>query len=239
MEEKKEKSAIAVRPSPESTPLKFWRNPENDSTSVVVNTVKDRGEVSFNDSLKTVVGVKDTELAKHIFHSGANAIAPLVGEINGMNTVAQSLHDFKPQDAMEARLAVQAEVLFAHGLSNLRRSETAEMVDHANHYGNRALKLLRMHNETVDALNRYRRGGEQKVTVTHAVLAGQAIVNNFSGGGGDTQSQGGSSCSQRNAGQQQEPTSIGHVGSQQWQTEGADCTEGKVQGRRRKKVCCD
>lgn len=53
-----------------------------------------------------------------------------------------------------------------------------------------AVKLLRLHNETIEALSKYRRGGDQKVTVTHqhvnlesgaqAVVAGNLQV----GGGG-------------------------------------------------------
>ncbi len=55
---------------------------------------------------------------------------------------------------------------------------------------NRATKLMRLHNETVEALSKYRRKGEQKVTVIHKnqqvnVNGGQAIVNEFNPGSGD------------------------------------------------------
>lgn len=53
---------------------------------------------------------------------------------------------------------------------------------------NRATKLMRIYNETLEALNRYRRKGEQKVTVQHVNVndGGQAIVSgNISTGGGD------------------------------------------------------
>ena len=108
----------------------------------------------------------------------------MCNEKDSFNVVLQSVHDMQPKDAIEARLAVQASALFSHGLANLRRAETADMMCHADHYANKAIKLLRLHNETIEALNRYRRGGEQKVTVTHAVITEKAIVNNFNGGGG-------------------------------------------------------
>ena len=41
-----------------------------------------------------------------------------------------------------------------------------------------ALKLIRLHTETVEAINRYKRKGEQKVIVQHVHVepGGQAIV---------------------------------------------------------------
>ena len=56
---------------------------------------------------------------------------------------------------------------------------------------NRATKLMRVLNETIEALNKYRRKGEQRVTVHHHQHVsvndgGQAIVNpRFNKGGGD------------------------------------------------------
>jgi len=49
-----------------------------------------------------------------------------------------------------------------------------------------AIKLLRLHNETIEALSRYRRGGEQKVVVQHVNVnnGGQAIVGNVEARGG-------------------------------------------------------
>ena len=53
---------------------------------------------------------------------------------------------------------------------------------------NRATKLMRLHNETLEALNRYRRKGEQRITIQHVQVndGGQAIVaGEMSRGGGD------------------------------------------------------
>lgn len=59
-------------------------------------------------------------------------------------------------------------------------------------YGNIAIKYMRLHNETIEALGRYRRGGEQRVTVVH-VAEKMAVVNNY-GGGGMPQNQGDKPC---------------------------------------------
>lgn len=51
---------------------------------------------------------------------------------------------------------------------------------------NRATKLMRLYNETFDALNKYRRKGEQKFVVQHVNVqsGGQAVVGDVHNGGG-------------------------------------------------------
>jgi hypothetical protein len=51
------------------------------------------------------------------------------------------------------------------------------------------------HNETIEALSRYRRGGEQQVVVQH-IADKIAVVNNFdsTGGGGSQENKGASPC---------------------------------------------
>jgi hypothetical protein len=132
------------------------------------------------------------------------AIEAIIAEIDkgeleklstAMNIMFQSLNDFKPKDAVEARLASQAAVLYQHGMDRLRQAGRADRSAHAEAEINMSIKLLRCHNETIEAINRYRRGGEQKVTVTHAVLANQAVVNNnYSGGGGVAENKGDTPC---------------------------------------------
>jgi len=46
-----------------------------------------------------------------------------------------------------------------------------------------ALKLLRLSSETLDTLLRFRRGGEQKVTVAHVSLVGDGSTVEISGSG--------------------------------------------------------
>ena len=71
----------------------------------------------------------------------------------------------------------------------LKLAGAENMIPQAEHYMKNAIKLLRLHNETVEAINRHRRGGSQKVIVQHVNVEGgsQAIVNNgdmITGGGG-------------------------------------------------------
>lgn len=209
---KREKMPVEA-PQTESTPIKFWKQDGDEKPNVsLAPHVAD-----FMETLKSVMGVKDPELAWQILNAGVSALKPMCGEKDSFNVVLQSMHDMQPKDAIEARLAVQVSALFAHGLANLRRAESADMMCHADHYSNKAIKLLRLHNETIEALNRYRRGGEQKVTVTHAVITEKAIVNNFNGMGGvSPKNEGESPCSQRDAEQKPEQMTISHVDNQPW-----------------------
>jgi len=228
---KKEKKMPVKPPETESTPIKFWKQDGDEKMNVsLAHNTED-----FVETLKSVIGVKDSELAWQILNSGVSALKPMCGEKDSFNVILQSMHDIQPKDVVEARLAVQASALFSHGMSNLRRAESADMMCHADHYGNKAIKLLRLHNETIEALNRYRRGGEQKVTVTHAVITEKAIVNNFNGVGGvSTKNEGASPCSPRNAEQKPELTTISHAASQPWQTEDVDSMEAKASDLKRK-----
>jgi hypothetical protein len=224
----------AKAPQLESTPIKFWKQDGEEHMSIVVAD-KD-GEQDIAETLKTVLGVKDTELSSHILSDGIVALQPTCGK-EAYNVVLQTLHDLQPKDAVEARFAVQAGALFSNGMANLRKAETADMLCHADHYSNKAIKLLRLHNETIDALNRYRRGGEQKVTVTHAVITEKAIVNNFNGvGGSSTKNEGVSPCHHENAAQKPEPMNINHAASQQCSTVDADCMEAKASALKQREV---
>ena len=59
---------------------------------------------------------------------------------------------------------------------------------HIDNNLNNATKCMRLHNETLEALNRYRRKGEQRVKVVHQYVqvneGGQAVVTAETRGGG-------------------------------------------------------
>jgi hypothetical protein len=102
----------------------------------------------------------------------------------------------EPRDEIEAMLAAQmaavhlATMTFARRLNhvdNLAQQDSAERAFN---------KLARTFTAQMEALKRYRTGGEQKVTVQHVTVneGGQAVVGNVSaapGGGGGEQKGGG------------------------------------------------
>lgn len=220
-------------PRIESAPLKVWKD-ENDQNQWVSKEKTD----DKNNLFKEVMGVKDSELSQIILAAAASSTFSLIGLTESLNMIIQSLHDFKPKDAIEARLAAQTAVTFQHGMSRLTKSGTSENISISEAQVNMAIKLLRVHNETVEALNRYRRGGEQKVTVTH-IAEKMAVVNHFVAQetGGDTQENKGESPCQKSAEQKPEQTTITNVDSHQWLMGDADFMAGKALAQRQKKVC--
>ena len=221
-------------PNLESTPIKFWHGEEGEMDVVMELQEGQNKSEAFFEKIKKVAGVKDTELTSSIIDTGANAIEPVTKKGDELNIIVQTLHDLAPKNAIEARLAVQASALFTHGMANLRRSSTADMLCHSEHYINKAIKLLRLHNETIEVLSRYRRGGEQKIVVQHNVMADKAVVN-FPGGGSNKKNGGDTPCSADYAAQKPEPIAINHVDNPPWPMADVDCTAEKVQGQKQKK----
>ena len=104
-----------------------------------------------------------------------------------INIVNQVLADYEPKDSLEAKLCLQAHTLYTKGMSYLRRAEQTDLLAHSEFYMKSATKLLRLHNETIEALSKYRRGGTQNVVVQHVQVndGGKAVVGGvFKGGGG-------------------------------------------------------
>jgi hypothetical protein len=96
----------------------------------------------------------------------------------GANFVLAVVKCIDPKDELEAMLAAQmaavhmATMAFAHRLAHV---ETIDEQDSAERAFN---KLARTYAVQLEALKRYRTGGEQKVTVQHVTVneGGQAIV---------------------------------------------------------------
>lgn len=208
-------------PQVESTPIKWWKD-EHDRL---------RAEWHDNVNTKTILselaGVKDTELAASILDVSADVLRPFYRYQDALNVVVQSMHSMSPQDVVEGRFCAQATTLYAYAMKFMERCGRSDLVCHMESMANLAIKLMRLHNETIEALSRYRRGGEQKVVVQHSVIAGQAVVNNFQGGGEAQKSAGGTPCPQ-DAEPKPEPTTINHAASQQWPTAVAAFTEEKA-----------
>lgn len=95
------------------------------------------------------------------------------------DTIVALLREIGPKGGLENLLAGQ--MIGAHNLAmkNLAdASQPGQNLDQVTHKVNRATKLMHLFLEQMEALSRYRRNGEQKVTVKHVTVneGGQAIV---------------------------------------------------------------
>src|SRR5271156_5438159 len=89
-------------PTLESTPLKFWHGEQEGEMDVVlkIKEGQNKSEALF-ETLKEIVGVKDSELAFNLIDMGADTIEPTVKKNDQLNIITQTIHDFEPRNAIE------------------------------------------------------------------------------------------------------------------------------------------
>ncbi|MGM0584949.1 MAG: hypothetical protein ACQEUZ_09900 [Pseudomonadota bacterium] len=103
------------------------------------------------------------------------------------NFLLAVVKDAEPRDQMEAMLAAQMGAVHMAMMQASRRLTNAEMLPQHDSALKAMDKLARTYAQQMEALKRYRTGGEQKVTVQHVTVndGGQAVVGNVRRGGGD------------------------------------------------------
>lgn len=115
--------------------------------------------------------------------------AHFTNEVYDHATVANALSgvllSMNPKDEIEGMICSRLPVLNNQAMHFLSKATTSGISENrVDLYINRATKLIRVFNESLDALSKYRRNGEQKVTVQHInVNGGQAVVGNVTTGG--------------------------------------------------------
>jgi hypothetical protein len=107
------------------------------------------------------------------------------------NATIEALTSMAPQDIVEGQLCSRLIILQDQYNEYMRRAALPNQpLEIIERYINCATKLMRVYNDTLDTLNKYRRKGEQKVTVQHVnINGGQAVVAGQlnQAGGGDIQ----------------------------------------------------
>ena len=97
-----------------------------------------------------------------------------------------------PQDETEGMLAVQMVAVHYATMTMAARLNRVETIDQQNSAERAFIKLARTFTTQMEALNRYRGKGQQKMTVEHVHVyeGGQAVVGNVQGGGGENKTEG-------------------------------------------------
>jgi hypothetical protein len=104
-----------------------------------------------------------------------------------INRALAAVSGIRARDETEGMLATQMVATHFAAMGVLRQLKGSETLSQQNSNGNLAIKLLRTFTMQVEALQRYRAKGQQKVTVEHVHVhaGGQAIVGAVTPGGGD------------------------------------------------------
>lgn len=105
-------------------------------------------------------------------------------EVNS-NFLLSVVRGVQPRDELEAMLAVQMGAIHQATMMMARRLNHVDMLQQQDAAERALNKLARTYSMQMDALKRYRTGGQQKVTVEHVTVnaGGQAIVGAVAHGG--------------------------------------------------------
>ena len=159
------------------------KNIENLSASEQIETLA---------SLYSAISGSGTEEYSRLFLSETLEVL-LSGSSHDHEQIANAFHGamlgMDPKDIIESQLCSRLLVLHSKAMYFIKEAACAEYEKVIDSNINRATKLMRLHNETLEALNRHRRKGEQKVTVQHVHVnkGGQAVVaSEFTPGGGNS-----------------------------------------------------
>src|SRR5215469_8586998 len=131
--------------------------------------------------LKEALGTVSVDFKNGLLSQLANA-GSHGRQINedALNFMLSVVTGIKPKDQLEAMLAAQMAAIHTATMTFARRLATVETIKQQDSAERALNKLARTFAVQMEALKRYRTGGEQKVTVQHVSVneGGQAIVGN-------------------------------------------------------------
>jgi len=136
------------------------------------------GRKDLESLLKAVqrsTGSKDIVIGEKILKSIARGMSSDTYH-ERLNEASAMLAALQPKDETEALLLGQFLALQESGMKCLRNAHSQSMFYHTERLFSLATKLLNTANQTMQAVLKYRSGGQQTVQVIHVHNEGQAIV---------------------------------------------------------------
>jgi hypothetical protein len=169
-----------------STDETIYLEPKFDNPDL---TYEEKSDI-YNATLCAATGTSNALVADIIISSASTAIHrsnwPDIAQVT--TATQDALLAMNPNDLFEGMLCSRLWVLHNQSMHYMNRAALPDASTTTIDLNiNRAAKLMRVHTETLEALNKHRRKGEQKVTVQHVNVGngGQAIVTGeFTRGGG-------------------------------------------------------
>jgi hypothetical protein len=139
-----------------------------------------------NTLLMEALGTADPDFANGLLQQLAN-VGTKGREVDehGLNYMLSMVKGIEPRDQVEAMLAAQMAATHNAIMTFARRLNHVENIPQQDSAERAFNKLARTFAAQVEALKRYRSGGEQTVRVEHVTVneGGQAIVGNVTHGG--------------------------------------------------------
>ena len=130
-------------------------------------------------------GFELLETALHAFSCDTTDFAEFEKQGNNLMGLMSEL---QPQDGFEGMLISQMAVIHKQAMNCFRKTTGYKSSDADMHFNlqNQGIKLMRLYSQQVEALDKHRRKGNQKMIVEHVHVhrGGQAIVGNINQEGG-------------------------------------------------------
>ena len=126
------------------------------------------------------LGTTDFDFYSGLIRQLLNASKEKEVSEGGTNFMLSVIKGIEPRDQIEAMLAAQMAAVHMASMTFARRLAHVDNIPQQDSASNAFNKLARTFAAQVEALKRYRSGGEQKMTVqyVHVAEGGQAIVGN-------------------------------------------------------------
>ena len=149
------------------------------------------GEASGTSHFMETLQTREPEFVKGYLSQIVNAasVSPEFDN-DAAKFMLAAIKGIGPRDHVEIMLATQMAAIHNATMTMTRRLNHVERLDQQNSASRALNQLSRTYAAQVEALKRYRTGGEQKVTVQHVNVSegGQAIVGSVTHGGRGDQS---------------------------------------------------
>lgn len=167
----------------------FMTKPDHDK-SIIANPECKASDIEQHASMTAATGSACVEYSTLLLSQAANGFFNRTTIADTANAIHGALLSLEPGDEIEGMLITRMLVIHDQYMNFLARSSNPEATTIViDNNINRSTKLMRVYNETLDTLNKYRRKGEQKVTVQHVNVenGGQAVVGNTINTGGSNE----------------------------------------------------
>ncbi len=159
-----------------------------------VGIKKEGGDMERHTALHNSTGMVHPSAGAQLLFQIATCENPK-GEVNckaALEKASCMMMELQPQDAFEGLLISQMVAAQNQAMDCLKWAGKAKFIDHREMHFRFADRFMRTFTAQMETLAKYRRGGQQKVTVEHVHVheGGQAIVGNVEnhGGGGGNDS---------------------------------------------------
>ena len=206
------------------------------------NLTRNEKSIKHVAAIFAATGTTSLNVGRILIDGVLDAIPRSSNGAKDTETVHEALRSMAPKDLHEGMLCSRIWILYNQAMRHMSYLQHPDISQgHFDRYSNYATKLMRLHDETLEALNRYRRKGEQKVIVQHVNVndGGQAVVAgqfNHQREGARVRNQRSSPCQEQYAEQKHDKIATNYVNNQQCPTEDVDYMEEKVQDQEHQKV---